>query len=381
MRIGVEARHLVREAGGGTTYLQAILEHLPVDHPHEIVLFADIPGSRHPPELPDHSRLVIAPVWGASGQVGRNFMAPFWLHRVLPRVLAAEGVDVLWSPSGYMPRGIRVPTVVTIQDLAPFHPSERLENPCWPWYFRFETAHAIRNAAAILAPSQATRNDIARWFPGAVRRVTVVPLGGPAGVVESRELPEEWRALLPPEMQVILCVGAYQHRRNPRVVLEALSLLPGALQARVRLVLCGGCGGAGSRWRYWAGRHGVERLVVSLGHVDDLGLAALYRRAAVVVVPSTCEGFGLPVLEAMAYGAPVIVSNTSALPEVAGDAALLAPPSDAPAWAQALQQALTDEGVRERLVTAGLARARAFSWADTAARTLQAIESAAVCKG
>ena len=100
-----------------------------------------------------------------------------------------------------------------------------------------------------------------------------------------------------------------------------------------------------------------------------------------VVVPSTCEGFGLPVLEAMAYGAPVIVSNTSALPEVAGDAALLAPPHDASAWAQALQEVLTDEGFRERLVTAGLARAKAFSWADTAARTLQVIESAAVCQG
>jgi glycosyltransferase involved in cell wall biosynthesis len=108
--------------------------------------------------------------------------------------------------------------------------------------------------------------------------------------------------------------------------------------------------------------------------VSDAQIAALYNRADIVIVPSICEGFGLPLLEAMAYGVPVIAANTSSLPEVGGDASLLLDPHSPPQWAAAIERLTSDVDLPRRLAKAGLSRVRQFSWERTSAETLRAIE-------
>ena len=161
----------------------------------------------------------------------------------------------------------------------------------------------------------------------------------------------------------MLFVGGIQPRKDPLTAIEALALLDGELD----LVLVGAEKRGGEEVRKTVQRLGLERRVVLAGHVDHEELAALYRGAACLVFPSRYEGFGLPVLEAMASGTPVVAAAAGAVPEVAGDAAILVEPGDPEAIADGVRRALAE---RERLVAAGLERAGRFSWAETARRTL-----------
>ncbi len=160
-----------------------------------------------------------------------------------------------------------------------------------------------------------------------------------------------------------LFVGGIQPRKDPLTALEALALLDRELQ----LLVVGSERRGGDAFRETVRRLGLERRVELAGHVDREELATLYRGAACLVFPSRYEGFGLPLLEAMASGVPVVASNAGALPEVAGEAALLVEPGDPAALAAGVERALAE---RERLVAAGLEHVRRYSWAECARRTL-----------
>jgi glycosyltransferase involved in cell wall biosynthesis len=160
-----------------------------------------------------------------------------------------------------------------------------------------------------------------------------------------------------------LFVGTLQPRKDPLAALEALALVPGEL----RLVLVGPDKGAGVDARRAAARLGLNGRVTFTGHVEKQELAELYRGAACLVFPSRYEGFGLPVVEAMASGTPVVAAASGSIPEVAGDAAVLVEPGNPAALAGGIERAVAD---RERLVRAGLARSKRYSWTETARRTL-----------
>jgi glycosyltransferase involved in cell wall biosynthesis len=161
----------------------------------------------------------------------------------------------------------------------------------------------------------------------------------------------------------VLFVGGIQPRKDPLAAIEALALLQGDLS----LVVVGAEKRGGDEVRRTVSRLGLEQRVDLAGHVEHDELAALYRGAACLVFPSRYEGFGLPVLEAMASGTPVVAAAAGAVPEVAGDAAILVEPGEPASIAAGIRLALTQ---RECLVAAGLKRAAQFSWTETARRTL-----------
>ena len=161
-----------------------------------------------------------------------------------------------------------------------------------------------------------------------------------------------------------LVVGTLQPRKDPDAAIEALALLD---DSDLRLVFAGPDKGGRAHAERTAERAGLATRVEFKGHVPQEELAALYRGAACLVFPSRYEGFGLPALEAMASGTPVVATSAGALPEVTGDAAILVPERSPTALAGGIERALAD---RERLVAAGLARAAEFTWAETARRTL-----------
>jgi glycosyltransferase involved in cell wall biosynthesis len=244
--------------------------------------------------------------------------------------------------------------VVNVHDLS-FESNPELMGRRDRLMFRTFVPRSARRADRVLAISERTKRDLIEHYRIPERKIVVTPLG-----VDPTFRPN---GTAPDEPRYALFVGGIQPRKDPLTASEALALVDGDL----RLVLVGDEKRGGDEVRSAVRRLGLEPRVEFAGYVEHDGLAALYRGAACLVFPSRYEGFGLPVLEAMASGTPVVATTAGAVPEVAGDAAVLVEPGDPEALAEGIRKALGD---RERLVAAGLERARRFTWAETARRTL-----------
>ena len=291
--------------------------------------------------------------------------------RWLPAIEAQLDCDAILYPYWPSPprrRRDAPPAAVFVHDLAfKLRPAEV------PWqqrlYLGAVLGRSLRNAAAVLVPSEATRRDLLACYPitGLKSRVHVVPEG---------VSPEAPPGPLPPRLEpgFILAVGTIEPRKNyPRLLAayrhlrrESVPLLLGDRPGVPELVIAGRPG-----WAYGdtLERIKAERGVRYLGHVDDATLSALYRSAAILAFPSLYEGFGLPLLEAMAHGLPAVVGNAGALPELADGAAILVDPEDVLSIASGLERLLADPSLREKLGAAGKQRAAEFTWERAASTT------------
>lgn len=337
-RIAVDADVLGRNRTGDETYVAALLRELaPLLDGEEILAI-----TRRPDLVPDGIEAVELP---ARSQMARM---TFGLPHVL-RQLRPDLAHFLYA----IPIGYRRRAVVTVHDLS----FERL--PAIMGFrdrllFRTQVPRSARRAERVLTGSEQTKRDLIEDYAVAEDRIVVTPYG-----VDPFYGPEGPRR----EGRYALFVGAIQPRKDPQAALEALALLNGDL----RLVMVGPEKRGGQEVRETIRRLGLQDRVELTGHVERHELAALYRGAACLVFPSRYEGFGLPVVEAMASGTPVVAARTGAVPEVAGDAAVLVEPGDPVALAGGIERALAD---RDRLIAAGLERARRYSWAETARKTL-----------
>src|SRR6266536_1259610 len=247
------------------------------------------------------------------------------------------------------------PAVVTVHDLS-FERDPSVMGLRDRLIFRTVVPRSARRAARVLAVSERTKRDLVELYGLPDEKIVVTPHGVAPSFSPNGPSPRG--------EPYALFVGALQPRKDPAVAVEALALLG---DGAPRLVLVGPDKGGRADAERAAERHGVAGLVEFRGHVPQEELAELYRGAACLVFPSRYEGFGLPVLEAMASGTPVVAAAAGAVPEVAGDAAILVEPGNPEAFADGVRRALAD---RERLVAAGLERASRFSWVETARRTL-----------
>jgi len=271
----------------------------------------------------------------------------------LPRALQREHA-ALGHFQYVIPPAWRGPSVITVHDLSyEAHPE------LFSWsdqaFFRLMVPRACRRAARVLTVSDYSKADLVERYRLPEHKVVVTPNG-----VDDQFGPDGPRHAGPP---YLLFVGSLQPRKDPVSAVEALSRLDGDL----RLVMAGPAKHAAGQVRRAVQRHGLGSRVDVLGHVSKQELATLYRGAQCLVFPSRYEGFGLPVLEAMACGTPVVATSSSALPEVVGDAGILVKPGDVDALADGVRQAMAE---RDRLVAAGLERSKHFRWSDAAATTL-----------
>ena len=302
-----------------------------------------------------------------------DWMARIW-HRLrlpLPATWITGRIDLFYAPDFLLPplpRSVR--TLVTIHDLS-YMRYPKTFPPQLRDYLTTTVPRSVERADHILTDSEWTRKDVIELLGITPKRVTSLHLGV-SGTFTAEAASGE-REMLAVKYGIapgpyILAVGTVQPRKNYERLIEAADRVRESVD--VTLVIAGRAG--------WLSDPVVEAVkarphVQLLGFVDDGDLPALYRQAQVLAYPSLYEGFGLPPLEAMACGAPVVASSESSVPEAVGDAGLLHDPLDTDALADALRRALTDDALRTDLRQRGLARAAEFSWTRTAHEWLAAI--------
>ncbi len=258
--------------------------------------------------------------------------------------------------------------IVTVHDVFPLTGRD-YSTPEFQRKFSALLRDAVRRAVRVITPSAYTATQLAEHANVARERIRVIPEGVdfPTQTLTQEERVRERELRVGAGKQMILCVGVLQTRKNTINALRALELLP----EYYRMVLAGGDGHGSEAIHAYLRQPGVSCRVRVLGHVSGAELSRLYQAARVLLFPSYEEGFGLPILEAMAAGLPVVAAKTSSLPEVGGDAAVYADPNDPACLAEMVTRVCEDQPLRRKMIDGGLARAREFTWGRTAMETLR----------
>lgn len=364
LRVAIDARPLTTSRAGVATYCRGLVHGLRCEARDErIMLWAKEPA---PPQL----RLDDGLAW-------RTMPAALWLPLAVPRAIRAGRVDVFHGTNHMAPPFTTVPTVITVHDLS------ALSMPgLHTWRNRLLTVPqmllSLRRAARLIAVSTATARDLA-LLPGIdAARIRVVPEAPAPGLAPATPAAiGDVVRRLNLSQSFLLYLGTLEPRKNVVTLVRAVARLRAGGDESVRLVIAGAEGWRNDDVGREVEQLGLQSVVQFAGYVPTDELPALYGAATAFVYPSLFEGFGLPPLEAMACGTPVVCSNTSSLPEVVGDAALTVDPRSTGDLARALRRVLDDEQLRAHLHEAGFARARLFTWERTARETLAIYREAA----
>jgi glycosyltransferase involved in cell wall biosynthesis len=293
-----------------------------------------------------------------------------WLSTIFPRLLGKHDVDTIYNtvPEGLVWCDSRLQQVITVHDLLPLRYPEHY--PRLSYYFRFVLPMVIRQCSAIVCDSAATREDVIRMFGRPHCSMAVVPAGFNTKLFHPVSSGSE-----PIDVSVpyFLFVGDMRPYKN---VARALSAFAGILEANVRFVIVGNTNTRDSvPLVNLVEQLHLQKRVIFTGYASDEEVARLYRGALALVFPSLWEGFGLPPLEAMGSGCPVITSNVASLPEVCGDAVEYVDPTSIDDIRWAMERVIREPALREDLRGRGLERAQLFSWERTAREVWQVLHS------
>ncbi len=304
-----------------------------------------------------------------------------WTRLSIPAALylSRNRPDVFFTPSHYIPRFSPVKRVCTIFDLAYLN-FPGMFNKKDLWQLKNWSKYSIENADHIFAISQFTKDDLVSNYKIDSKKITVTPLGYDEEIfrVKSQESSvKEVKKKYKIENNYIIYIGTIQPRKNLKRLIEAFS----KISDDYKLVIVGKTTEAGRKgWMFeqvleLPKKLGIENRVIFTGFAPTEDLSALLAGSKAFVLPSLWEGFGIPVLEAMASGTAVIVSNVSSLPEVAGEAGTYIDPDSVDSIKSAIESLLKDDKLREKKVQLGLKQVEKFSWKEAAIRTLKVLES------
>jgi glycosyltransferase involved in cell wall biosynthesis len=372
MEIGIDVRSMFGTPTGVGRYLSNLLNHISrLDKENSYCLYTD-----HP---------IDTPIIQQSNFCQKHLTFPFvqnyftWNHFRLPLELLQHPVDLFHFPFYTIPVFRNYRTVVTIHDITyEIHPE---------WYswkgllaMRFFSRYAAKHADRILTDSNNTKQDIINHYKVSENKIAVIYLGVEErfGKIDDYSVLEQIRAKYQIASQhVILYVGSIHTRRNIEQLIRAIHILCRKM-SDIQLLIVGK-----REYPYFDVHTLVDELalnnqVILSGYIQDSDLPLLYNVADLFIYPSSYEGFGLPPLEAMACGTPVITSNNSSLPEVAGEAAMLIDPLNVEEMAEVMYQVLSDESLRRDLIVKGIAQASKFSWEQAAKETLSVYQEVGV---
>jgi glycosyltransferase involved in cell wall biosynthesis len=359
IKIGIDLSVTRTNQAGTAVYAGSLAEMLRrIDTEHEYHVFADERSRQMGQRKTLRSRTEVV------------YHDLIWNHVILPGKVRRAGIDLLHMPANIMPVFSPCPTVVSIQDTLPVTAPQHFTF-WWSHYARIFMPLSARRAALILTNSEASKQDIVRYFRVPPEKVIVTYLAAsprfrPVSEAEIAAVKQKYRL-----DSFILSVCTLEPRKNMNRLVQAFALLRRA-GVDYQLIHVGAKG-----WLYNDSLAEVQRLGVGeavrfLGHVPVDDLVKLYNAASVFVYPSLYEGFGIPLLEAMGCGCPVVTSNGSSLPEVAGEAGILVDPHDVGQLAAAIRHVLDDPVLAAEMRQKGFTRARLFSWERCAGETLDA---------
>jgi glycosyltransferase involved in cell wall biosynthesis len=372
LRIGIDYTAAVRQEAGIGRYTRELMRALAkLDRGHDYVLFTAAGGQRlvdtgwpanfHMRSVPLSDR-TLAILW-------HRLQLPLWVE------LATGPVDIFHSPDFVLPPVRRARTLLTVHDLS-FMRYPQCADAHLRVYLNKVVPRSMHRAHLVLADSQHTKDDLVELLDVNADKIEVIYPG-----VEERFRPTKDQALLekvrkrynlPPRF--ILGLGTLQPRKNFTRLIRAYSLLITRYPS-LHLVIVGGKGWLYEEIYATVERLGLEEKVIFPGFVADGDLPALYSLADLFAFPSLYEGFGLPPLEAMACGTPVITSDASSLPEVVGEAGLMVEATDVEALAEAMKRTLENDALREGMIAKGVDQARKFTWKEAASRLLSLYET------
>ena len=363
LRIGVDARLLSEPITGIGRYTYEVLSRM-VGMGHHWILYS-------------HRTLVIGE-WDQKNvevrtmNLSGRILRMLWAQTILPFQAKRDGIDIFWSPAHRIPAllSANIHSVVTIHDLVWKHAPHTMR-PLSRLLDSWLMPAAIRQADRVIAVSQHTESDILAEVLEATGKTYSIPLGVSVPGI-SMELPINPLTKL--GIKYFLFVGTLEPRKNLARLLHAFSIIPLHLKGGVKVAIVGGKGWGGIDLNQLILKFGLQQSVVVLGYVSDEQLHALYSGAIFLAMPSLYEGFGLPLVEAMAHGTPVLSSNVSSMVEVIDSAGILVDPLSVESIASGLIKLLNDYGLRVSLSRQGLARSKIYSWDATASKTMALFE-------
>lgn len=378
VRIGLNYTAAIHQSAGIGRYTRELVKTLAslsndTFQPHYRLFVADA-GRDFAPPLPG-SNFAWCPT-----RLTERWLNRLWFRLRLP--LPIQGwtgsLDLFHAPDFILPpvkRGTR--TILTVHDLSFVHEPESMM-PRMSTYLNTWVLQSVRQADHVIADSQATRQDLIDFYQTPPQKITVLYPGVSPEfrpIQDADKLTAIRRKYNLGEQPFILSVSTIQPRKNYRRLVQAFA----QIDIDVSLVIAGGKG-----WHYEeifkeVTQQGLEERVHFPGFIADDDLPALYNAATIFIYPSLYEGFGLPALEAMACGTPVIASNQSSLPEVVGEAGILVNPRDVGAIAEAISRLLVDSELRQRLSEAGLAQAAKFTWPEMGMKLVKLYQQVLDC--
>jgi glycosyltransferase involved in cell wall biosynthesis len=359
MRVAIDTRK-IHDFGIGT-YIRNLLRQLArIDQDTEYVLLCREPDLGIAAQLGPNFRGVVEP--------SPNYSLREQIH--IPWVLRRERPDVFHAPHYVLPPAVRCPSVVTIHDCIHLMFPQYLPNRAAHAYAKASMWAAARRSDRILTVSEASKRDILHFFNVEPEKIVVVynAIDEHFSAAPSEEQVARIRERYQLDHKFVLYVGNIKPHKNLVRLIEAFSRLR-RTHDDLKLLIIGDEISRLPALRRAVHRNKLHKFVRFLGYLKDDTLTVLYRLASVFVFPSLYEGFGLPPLEAMASGTPVVTSNVSSLPEVTGDAAVLVDPYDPDSIGEGMRRILDDPRLAEELRIKGLQRAREFSWARSVEKT------------
>ncbi len=365
MRIGIDSRNLGSATDGIGRFVHNSIKALAALKVDVFVYAPATIGANY--EIPH----------GVSVRVA-NFEGPyartFWGQAILPFWALRDKVDIFWGPSHRLPSILegQIGRVVTIHDLVWVHAAETMRTRTWLGD-RLMMKPTLRNADVVVTDSKATATALATEFPWLKSPIRTVAPGSTALPAPGSFSSLEYLGITKP---YALFVGTIEPRKNLRNLIKAYGHLPASTRSRYDLVIAGGGGWKEPSLRDEVRLDGLETNVKFTGVVDDQTLATLYSNCLFLAMPSLYEGFGFPIVEAQSFGKPVLTSNTSSMPEVAGDSAVLVDPSDPVAIASAFDRFCVDAAFRERIAVSARKNAERFTWENHAKGMLDTFEQA-----
>ena len=363
MRIGIDARKL-HDFGIGT-YIRNLLRELSrLDRETEFVLLCRPQDQAPLAKLGENFRAV--PETAGNYTVAEQLRIPLALRR--------ERVTLFHAPHYVLPPLVACRSVVTIHDCIHLMFPQYLPGRFAYQYARTSIAIAAMRSTRVLTVSESSKRDILRFVEAPADKIHVIynAYDERFGVEPDEEEVVRVRERFQLHDEFVLYAGNVKPHKNLERLIRAFDLVRRRGLDHLKLVLIGDDISKYAALRRAVHQHQLHKYVRFLGYLPEETLAVMYRLAGVFVFPSLYEGFGLPPLEAMASGTPVVTSNVSSLPEVAGDAAVLVDPYDPSAIADGIHRVLTDADLRQALKRKGIARARQFSW-ETSVRRVRAI--------